>query len=240
VFTSDEVFRFIDTASDVTFLLPKLVLLFCYFGALRMSECQALCKSDVKITPDGLLVKIIRKKTDKAGVGQSFIVPIQYLDMYKEYMYLTSNCESIRLWMTYDKKKENYKNIPMGINTLRKIPSQIAAFMGLENPQEYTGHSLRATSATVLADSGVSMENLKRHGHWKSASVVEGYIRESKRMKSDIAGALSSNIPSVNPLPNLVESQPPNITTSTRSLNPAPFFVNCVFERNFLYNQKDI
>jgi hypothetical protein len=124
---------------------------------------------------------------------------------------------------------------------MQKIPSKITVFLGLDNSNEYTRHSLHTTSATVLTDSGVSMENLKRHGHWKSASVVEGYIQESKHIKSDIADVLSidTSLPTVNPLLNLVESQLPN-TTATRSLYSALVFVNCVFKGNFLYNQKDI
>lgn len=40
-------------------LMFILIVLFCYFGALRVSECVNLMKTDVKITPEGLLVKII-------------------------------------------------------------------------------------------------------------------------------------------------------------------------------------
>jgi hypothetical protein len=42
---------------------------------VRMSECNALSKSDVKDAPNGLLVKIVRKKTDKSGMGQTFLIP---------------------------------------------------------------------------------------------------------------------------------------------------------------------
>ncbi|KAJ8914344.1 hypothetical protein NQ315_011332 [Exocentrus adspersus] len=38
----------------------------------------------------------------------------------------------------------------------------------------YTGHCFRRTSASLLADSGASIDVLKRHGGWKSASVAEG------------------------------------------------------------------
>jgi integrase len=44
---------------------------------------------------------------------------------------------------------------------------------------EYTGHSLRRTSATLLVDEGGDLTTLKRHGGWRSSFVAEGYIEES-------------------------------------------------------------
>jgi len=46
----------------------------------------------------------------------------------------------------------------------------------------YTVHAFRRSAATNLADAGVSFVNLKRHGQWKSDSVIEGYIANSKAL----------------------------------------------------------
>jgi hypothetical protein len=43
----------------------KLVILFCFFGALCMSECCVINKSDIKLSLDGFLVKIVRKRLIK-------------------------------------------------------------------------------------------------------------------------------------------------------------------------------
>jgi hypothetical protein len=51
----------------------------------------------------------------------------------------------------------------------------------------FTGHSLRRTSATLLADSGANILTLKRHGSWKSNSVAESYVSASKTSKLEIA-----------------------------------------------------
>jgi integrase len=237
VFTSEEIFRFVKDADGLRFLMLKLIIIFCFFGALRVSECVVINKSDVKLLPDGLLVKIVRKKTDKATLGQTFLVPLEHVDMYKEYLNLTKNCNCPRLWLTFEVKKDKFKNSPMGVNLMRKIPSIVATFLGLENPLEYTGHSLRASAATALVDSGVSMENLKRHGQWKSTSVVEGYIQESKKMKTDIATALSNSSPVPLPIASPVSKN--SDLSSTASTNYAgPVFVNCVFEGNFMYEKK--
>jgi hypothetical protein len=99
---------------------------------------------------------------------------------------------------------DNYTRQAAGKQKIANLPKEIATFLGLPNPLSYTGHCLRATSATLLADAGISMMNLKRHGGWKSDTVVEGYLRESKKLKADTATMLAtgSDIPlAMNPTP---------------------------------------
>jgi hypothetical protein len=63
--------------------------------------------------------------------------------------------------------------MPIGKTTIANISRQIALFLGLENASLYTGHALRVTSATVMADSGADILSLKRHGRWTSDSIAE-------------------------------------------------------------------
>lgn len=81
---------------------------------------------------------------------------------------------------------------PVGLHTFGKIPQKIALFLNLANPELYTGHCLRRSSATLLVNGGASITNLKRHGGWKSANIAEGYIETSIRNKIDIANKIQS------------------------------------------------
>jgi integrase len=232
VFSHEELFNFIFSApNDGVFLVMKLVILFCYYSALRMSECVKILRSDVTQTSTGILAKIIRKKTDKAGLGQTFVIPnipdAKYnpVDLYKDYMYQTQRNTHARLWLTRDLKSGYFKNAPIGKNTIAKYPRMVAEFLGLENPSSYTGHSLRATSATILADAGVSMENLKRHGQWKSSSVVEGYIHDSMKQKIDMATSLTSNSTNTSS----------TASTASTATNVGTIFINCIFEGSVQY-----
>jgi len=54
-----------------------------------------------------------------------------------------------------------------------------------KDPVGYTVHAFRRSAATNLADAGVSFVNLKRHGQWKSDSVAEGYIANSKALQHE-------------------------------------------------------
>jgi integrase len=76
---------------------------------------------------------------------------------------------------------------PVGINTIGGAPKQIATFLGLKNPEEYTGHAFRRSSATLLAESGADTSILKRLGGWKSTNVAEGYVDASIQNKKKIA-----------------------------------------------------
>ena len=51
--------------------------------------------------------------------------------------------------------------------------------------ENYTTHCWRRSATTNLADRGVSFINLKRHGQWKSDSIVKGYIANSEPMRKE-------------------------------------------------------
>ena len=70
----------------------------------------------------------------------------------------------------------------------------IATFLNLDNPELYTGHSFRRTSAILLADAGANITTLKRHGGWKSDSIAKGYIEESVANKAKIGDLISTSI----------------------------------------------
>ena len=86
-----------------------------------------------------------------------------------------------RLFQNYNAKSKRYSGQPMGRNMIGSVPKFIARYLELENPELYTGHCFRRSSATALADSGASMTTLKRQFRWKSDTVAEGYIDQKKK-----------------------------------------------------------
>ncbi|KAJ8915478.1 hypothetical protein NQ315_003241 [Exocentrus adspersus] len=79
---------------------------------------------------------------------------------------------------------------PVGINTFGNMPKNIASFLNLPYPEQYTGHCFRRSSTSILADSGADLLTIKRHGGWKSNTVAEGYIDTSKGNKKKIAAKI--------------------------------------------------
>lgn len=95
------------------------------------------------------------------------------------------------------------------LNKLGNMPHQIAEYSKLADPEQYTGHCFRSTSATVLADSGADLTTLKRNGGWKSNQVAEGYIEDSVENKRRIGKRISdSMLNSFNSTSPIVETQP--------------------------------
>ena len=60
----------------------------------------------------------------------------------------------------------------------------MCSILGMDD-SKYTSHAFRRSAATNLADGGVSFVNLKRHGQWKSDSVAESYIANSRVLRAE-------------------------------------------------------
>lgn len=82
----------------------------------------------------------------------------------------------------------------MGIKKIDSIPKIIAEYLKLPEPELCTGHSLRFTSATLLADTGANLLMLKRHGGWKSSNFAEEYIDDSEVNKTEITSKIKKNM----------------------------------------------
>lgn len=144
-----------------------------------------------------VLVKIPDTKTNKS---RSFtIVGDFYLSIFRKYKALRPTDTDIKRFFLKYQNGRCHK-VVMGIHKISGVPKEIATYLKLSNPSEYTGHCLRRTSATLLVDSGEDITSLKRHGGWKSSSVAEGYIEESITNKQRIAEKILSpvdyNVPS--------------------------------------------
>lgn len=142
----------------------------------------------------------------------------------------------------------------IGRDTIAAVPKKIAEYLKLEDPKTYTGHALRRTSATLLVDSGVTIENVKRHGNWKSNSAAEGYFAESLYNKKQIGNVLSNamNLPagtakrsnialSLSPEKEVTKKQkvkPEKQNSSTKNQNNLSSIIPNIKELSELFSQE--
>jgi integrase len=229
-FSRDELFKFLREAPNSgRSLVDKLIVLTGFYGGLRSCELVALTWADIVLTPEGILVNIARSKTDQAGVGavkllpanqDRALCPTEYFAMYKAQVPHPEG----RLFRWFQDGK--FTKAPLGKTTITGVPRTVAAFLCLENPNMYTGHALRVTSATVLADEGANSLALKRHGRWKSEAVAEEYLRESKHVRCEAASMLSGSSMT------LIKSESvQQRDTSTTNIT----FTNCVFNASPIF-----
>lgn len=161
--------------------------MFGIYGACRREELANMSTSDVDYRRSVIIVTIPKTKTNKKRV---FTIvdddAIRGLELYNKYVALRPrHVPNNRFFLQY--KKNACINQPVGKNTFGAIPKTVAIFLQLPNPEKYTGHTFRRTSATLLADSGADITSVKRHGGWKSSSVAEGYLEDSIEQKNKTA-----------------------------------------------------
>ncbi len=144
--------------------------------------------------------------------------------------------------------KKTHKNMvvnnqSVGINSLRKYPMLAAELLKLENPQRYTGHCWRRSTASALARKNFGLSNIKLVTGHRSDNVVQEYIDNSSAQKLYAAKALAtkrSRIESTEsedicvPQPDLFESafeKRSRVGSDTESKSPPD-----VFKRQVLPN----
>lgn len=191
VLTRENVLKFIHEAPNETFLMNKVALLFGVFGGCRRQELVNMLVTHVEDRKSVFVVTVPETKTDKKRV---FTIidedEMKSLKLIRDYISLRPHgCSEKRLFLSYRQGRCTVQ--PVGKNTFGKIPCIIAKYLGLNNPKKYTGHCLRRTSATLLAEAGANMTTLKRHGGWKSTTVAEGYLEDSISSKNEVSRMLA-------------------------------------------------
>ncbi|KAL7306609.1 hypothetical protein TKK_0001293 [Trichogramma kaykai] len=86
-------------------------------------------------------------------------------------------------------------------NTLSGIPKIIAQQLNLPDPDSYTGHCFRRSSATILSNTGANLNMVKKHGGWSSDTVAQGYLAFSIAERTEIFNKMTG--------PSSTQIQPP-------------------------------
>ncbi|KAJ8913002.1 hypothetical protein NQ315_002880 [Exocentrus adspersus] len=185
-------------------------------GACRCNELTFLDISNVQDKGSYLYVLILDTKTN---ISRSFTVmeeafSVNAVEMCRKYISLRPKAAGRRFFLRYVDGKCTTQHV--GINTISKTFSKVASFLRLPDPESFTGHGMRRSSATLLANAGGNITTVKRHGGWKSTTVAENYIEESLSSKMAIAEKIQV-------LPNVGEVVGPSSTSETLhrvNLNP--------------------
>ncbi|KAJ8964256.1 hypothetical protein NQ317_004834 [Molorchus minor] len=192
----------------------KVRLILGIAGACRTNELVNLTVDDIEDVGFSLITKIPRifVVTDVGNM----------LELFRKYLSLRPpHVKHKRLFCTT--KQEN----PVGKNTMGKIPSVVASYLKLPDVACYTGHCLRRSSATLLADAGVDITTIKRYAGSKSTTVAEGYVENSIENKTKIANQVlvGTTTSAITKTVNVSESNIPsninfeNCTNVTFNLN---------------------
>lgn len=188
ILEQEHIKQFLQEAPEDKYLMMKVGLIMGIAGACRCNELTYLKVGDVKDKGAYLLITIPDTKT---YVSRCFAVMedgfcVNAVDICRRYMLLRPvNVTTDRFFLRYLDGKCTVQCV--GINTMSKVPTSVASFLKLPDAESYTGHSMRRSSATMLANAGSDLTTIKRHGGWKSSTVAEGYIAESLSNKLETA-----------------------------------------------------
>lgn len=125
--------------------------------------------NDIQDNGSVLVIKVSQSRTNES---RYFVVSgkseMNMLDIYRKYASLRpANVDSNRFFISYRNGKCCSQVV--GVNTLAKIPFEIAKYLGLPNPTQYTGRCFKRSPANLLMDTADDMLSLslKKEGVWK-------------------------------------------------------------------------
>ncbi|KAJ8672430.1 hypothetical protein QAD02_003689 [Eretmocerus hayati] len=173
----NHIMKFMNEAPDSTELARKIMLIFAICGCLRCDEIKNMKIHDIEDLGDRLLVSVNDNKNDYSG---QFIIGTMFYAKVKSYIALREKIKQLdtdRLFIRY--KDGKCYSQPIGIHKIGETPCRIATYLGLPKPERYTGHSFRRSSATLLSDSGATMQMIEQLGRWRSDAIAQGYLEDS-------------------------------------------------------------
>ena len=190
--TKEELFSVLATTGDsVKDARDRALLLVGFAGAFRRSELVAINCTDIEPVKQGIVVHLRRSKTDQEGAGRKIGIPhgrtrwcpVTALNSWME----RAGIEEGPIFRPVDRhgKVGAQRLSSEGVSLV--IKERVAA-VGLD-PDDYSGHSLRAGLATSAA-AGVSSWKIRQQTGHASDAMLARYIRDGEMFVDNAAGAL--------------------------------------------------
>ncbi|KAF2897134.1 hypothetical protein ILUMI_09055 [Ignelater luminosus] len=137
--------------------MHKVALIFGIAGVLRREELYKMTLEDINDTGTVLIITIPDSKTHIQRrftvIAETTQKNLNLIEIYWKYKaQRPKNVKSNHFFLQF--RNGNCKTQVVGINTFSKIPSNVAKYLSLPNPDHYTGHAFRRSSASLLGDSG--------------------------------------------------------------------------------------
>ena len=171
-FTPEEIHKVLHSlqdSSDEKMTLCRVAIALLYYGLLRCSEVRKIRIKDIQIVTekDDTFIEVnfkYQRKQRKEGFTNH--ISSSFVPFFRNYMRQifpktveSGNLQFLKNWNVC--KKRCIQNT--GKHMIAK-PQAITCNILNKPDNNYTSHTWRGSAATNLADAGVSLVNLKRHG----------------------------------------------------------------------------
>jgi len=170
----------------------RALLLIGFAGGFRRSELVAINCTDIESVRQGVVIHVRRSKTDQEGVGRKIGIPhgrtrwcpVTALNDWLE----RAGIKDGPVFRPVDRHGNLLDGRLSGEAVSLVIKERVAA-VGLE-PNEFSGHSLRAGLATSAAAAGVSSWKIRQQTGRASDAMLARYVRDGELFIDNAAAEL--------------------------------------------------
>ncbi|RZI40333.1 integrase [Herbaspirillum sp. HC18] len=164
-----------------------------FFGGYRRSELIRLEVENIAWETDGIVITLVRSKTDQQGQG--IVKAIPYGDG------ACCPATALRIWLDAAgivagplfRPISQWHVIGAGAlhaGSVNTILENCAQLIQLDYVPQLSSHSLRRGMATSAYRAGADPRDIKRQGGWRHDGTVQGYIEEAGQFEENAALAL--------------------------------------------------
>jgi integrase len=188
--TADRLKAMLDACdSSLQGMRDRALLALGFGGAFRRSELVALTVADIEQTDDGLLVRLMRSKTDQEGRGQQ--VPVLDGPRLRVRAALADWIAAAGIvdGPVFRTLGKGGRILPRALTdrSVADIVKRRAEQAGLD-PVLFSGHSLRAGFLTSAATAGATVFAMMAVSRHRKVDTLSGYVRSAQAFQ-DHAGS---------------------------------------------------
>ncbi len=173
----------------------RALLLTGFAAALRRSELTALTADDLEWTPEGVILRVRRSKTDPDGEGQHIGVPRagnpELCPVTALHGWMAAASITAGPLFRAIHRHSGVTARALEDHRIAAIIKELAARCGLD-PASFSGHSLRSGLATSAARAGASERSIMNQTRHKSLTQVRRYIQRGSLFIENAAARILS------------------------------------------------
>ena len=215
-FTKSQLNEFLkdDTLCSPFWTVRKAIVVLMVSGGLRSMELKDLQVGDVVEKGDIYEVNFKRVKQRGEKTSAKFVVDSEGSRHVRKYLndvrtqFGELDGQLIK-GTPVTKGQSKYVNQNMGKNTIMEIGKDIARKLDLPNPDTYTSHTFRRSSATFAVESGATTAEMLPFYGWSSESTAQRYVETSAVLSDNMSTRLS--VQNVQQTITTVQKSPSNV-----------------------------
>jgi site-specific recombinase XerD len=188
----EDVLAMVAGLDGVKGIRDRALILIGFAGAFRRSELVSLTVAEIEQGKQGLVIQLIRSKTDQEGRGRKVAIPyargvVCPVLAFQHWLEVAEITEG-PIFRAVNRHGV-IADTAIAPQSVALIIKERAQAVGLDSAK-YAGHSLRAGLVTSAAQLGVSSWKIRAQTGHRSEAMLSRYIRDANIFVDNAAGAV--------------------------------------------------